>query len=148
MAFFARVLGVARAQRTERVRFGLALARLAERADDRAGTLSGGMQRRLNFACAVLHRPRVLLLDEPTAGVDPLSRKQLCAAIEAQRRAGVTVVCSTHLLDDVERLGERVVVMRSGRICADGSPAALMAACGTRDLHATVLRLTGGEGVA
>ncbi len=145
LAFFARVLGVRRAELRERVDHGLWLCDLAARADDLAGKLSTGMQRRLNFACAVLHRPRVLLLDEPTVGVDARSREHLYAAIEAERRAGVTLVCSTHSLDEAERLADRVLVLHHGRVCADGSPAALFAAHGSCDLHDLLLRLTSAE---
>jgi ABC-2 type transport system ATP-binding protein len=145
LAFFARVLGVARAELPARVEHGLAVAGLAARGGALAGALSLGMQRRLHFACAVLHRPRVLLLDEPTVGVDPQSRALLHAAIEAQRRSGAAIVCATHLFDEAEQLADRVLVMREARVCAEGTPAALRAQHGARDLRAIVMRLTGGE---
>jgi ABC-type multidrug transport system ATPase subunit len=100
------------------------------------------MQRRLHFACAVLHEPRLLLLDEPTAGVDADSRAQLYDAIETERRAGVTLVCATHLFDEAERLASRVLVLREGRVCADGPPAAVVAAHGAHDLGTAVRALT------
>jgi ABC-2 type transport system ATP-binding protein len=145
LVFFARVLGVAGSELRERVAHGLALAGLAVRADTLAGTLSLGMQRRLHFACGVLHRPRVLLLDEPTVGVDPQSRAQLHAAIETERRAGASVVCATHQFDEAERFADRVLVLRHGRVCADGAPATLRAEHGARDLQALVLQLTCAE---
>lgn len=122
LAFFARVHGVAQRDLPERVAAALALARLVERRGSRVGTLSGGMQRRLNLACATLHEPRVLLLDEPTVGVDRESREHLFEGVRALTRRGAAVVYSTHHLDEAEQLCERVLIVDRGRVVLQGAP--------------------------
>ena len=104
---------------------------LADRADDVVATFSGGMQRRLNLACALLHRPAVLLLDEPTVGVDPQSRERILDTVRAQASAGTAVLYSTHLMDEAERLCDRVVLIDAGRVVAAGSPAELTRQAGS-----------------
>jgi ABC-2 type transport system ATP-binding protein len=146
LVFFARAFGVSAAELGERVDYGLRHSGLAERAGDVAGTLSGGMQRRLNFACAVLHRPRVLLLDEPTVGVDPASRELLHRAIDEQLRGGAALICSTHRVEEAERLGARVVVMAGGRVRAQGLPGELLSRYEASDLQELMVKIAGEEG--
>jgi ABC-2 type transport system ATP-binding protein len=102
----------------ERVTWCLGLAGLSDRATDRVKTYSGGMKRRLNLACALVHDPPVLLLDEPTAGVDPQSRNHLLDTIEGLARAGRTILYTTHYMEEAERLCDRVAIMDQGRILA------------------------------
>jgi ABC-2 type transport system ATP-binding protein len=102
----------------ERVEWALGLVGLAARRGDRAGSLSGGMQRRLNLACAAVHEPELLLLDEPTAGVDAASRALLFVSLERLQLRGVTIVYSTHHLDEAERLCDRVAHFERGSIVA------------------------------
>lgn len=104
---------------------------LADRADDVVATYSGGMQRRLNLACGVLHRPRVLLLDEPTVGVDPQSRARIFATVREQAQAGAAVLYSTHYMEEAEQLCDRVVLIDAGRVLASGTPAELIARHGS-----------------
>ena len=106
----------------------LAAVGLSERADDVVATYSGGMQRRLNLACGVLHRPRVLLLDEPTVGVDPQSRERIFATIRDQAAGGAAVLYSTHYMEEAEQLCDRVVLLDGGRVIAQGTPAELVRA--------------------
>ena len=115
LAFFATLHGVPRAARPAAVARGLAFARLEARTAARAGTLSGGMRRRLHVAAAVVHAPAVLLLDEPTVGVDGASCAHLLAAVAALRDAGTAVVWSTHDDGPVAVLGARVVRLERGR---------------------------------
>jgi ABC-2 type transport system ATP-binding protein len=145
LRFFARIHGVPRARLEQRVRFGLQLADLSRRADDPAGNFSGGMQRRLNLACAVLHEPRLLLLDEPTAGVDPQSRQHLYDAIAALHAQGLTILISTHLIDEAERLCDRVAIVDGGRLRDQGTPQELCVRAGEADLQGALLSLTGRE---
>jgi ABC-2 type transport system ATP-binding protein len=84
------------------------------------------MKRRLNFACALLHRPKVLLLDEPTVGVDPQSRERIFAAVREQAAAGTSVLYSTHYMEEAEQLCDRVVLIDAGRVVASGTPAELI----------------------
>jgi len=126
LRFFAHLLGLRSRAAADAIVQAFELAGLAERADDIVSTFSGGMQRRLNLACALLHTPRVLLLDEPTVGVDPQSRERIVAAVHAQTAAGTAVLYSTHYMEEAERLCDRVVLIDHGRTVAIGAPAALV----------------------
>ena len=104
----------------------LDLVGLAERARDKPATFSGGMKRRLNIACALVHNPDVLLLDEPTAGVDPQSRNAIFDNLEALKRAGKAIVYTTHYMEEAERLADRIVIIDHGSVVASGSLAELL----------------------
>ena len=145
LRFFARLYGVPRAELDERVQLGLELADLSSRAQQRAGTFSGGMQRRLNLACAVVHRPRLLLLDEPTVGVDPHSRNHLLESVAALRGSGVALIYSTHLMEEADRLCDRVAVMDRGHLLALGASDALCREHACAGLGELFLQLTGEE---
>ncbi len=94
---------------------------LAERAHDKPATFSGGMKRRLNIACALVHDPDVLLFDEPTAGVDPQSRNAIFDTLETLKRQGKAIVYTTHYMEEVERLADQIVIIDHGRVVARGS---------------------------
>ena len=104
----------------------LALSRLTDRRNDRVDELSGGMRRRLLLARGLVHRPRLVLLDEPTVGLDPQIRTQLWTLIDELRGEGVTILMSTHYIEEAERLADEVAVMASGAIIARGKPADLV----------------------
>ena len=125
--FFARMQGLRGGEVTAAAARALALVGLEGRADEPVARFSGGMRRRLNVACGVLRRPRAILLDEPTVGVDPQSRERLFEAIESLARDGAAVVYSTHHMEEAERLCHRVVLLDVGRVVAEGTPAALVA---------------------
>jgi ABC-2 type transport system ATP-binding protein len=118
LAFFGRMYGLSGSRLRERVAWCLELAGLSDRRSDRVQTYSGGMKRRLNLACALIHDPPVLFLDEPTAGVDPQSRNHLCESIEALARQGRTVLYTTHYMEEAQRLCNRVAVMDHGKMLA------------------------------
>jgi ABC-2 type transport system ATP-binding protein len=122
LAFFGRLYGLAGALLRDRLDEALAFVRLTEHARRPARTFSGGMQRRLNLACALLHRPRLLLLDEPTVGLDIQSREAIFACLRELREGGAAMVFTTHHLDEVEQLCDRVGVMENGRLIASGPP--------------------------
>jgi lipooligosaccharide transport system ATP-binding protein len=123
---FARLYRVTRANRDNAVDAALTLAGLAHRADDRAAKLSGGMQRRLLIARALIHDPELVLLDEPTVGLDPQVRQQIWSLILELRKRGVTVLMSTHYIEEAERLADHVAIMAAGRVVAEGSPIELI----------------------
>jgi len=123
----------------ERIREVLDLTGLLDRAKEPIKRYSGGMKRRLNFACGIVHRPKVLLLDEPTVGVDPQSRVRLLELVREQARAGACVLYTTHYMEEAEALCDRLAIVDHGRICAQGTLAELRAMLGERD----VLRLSG-----
>ena len=131
LLFFARAAGLGRVEARAAAERALALAGFAERRDEAVAAFSGGMRRRLNLVCALLHRPRVLLLDEPTVGVDPQSRERIFGAVREQASAGVTVLWSTHQIEEAERLCDRVVLLDRGRVVADDIPSALIRLAGT-----------------
>ena len=130
LGFFARMYGLDRAARAAAVSDALALVGLEGRADEPIARFSGGMCRRLNVACGILHRPRVVLLDEPTVGVDPQSRERIFEAVVALARAGAAVLYSTHHMEEAERLCTRVVLLDAGHVVSAGTPATLVAAIG------------------
>jgi len=127
LAAFGSLNGVGGAALKERVEWALEWSGLADRANDMTKTFSGGMRRRLNIACSLLHKPRLVLLDEPTVGVDPQSRERIYEMLAALKRDGVSVVLTTHHLEEAERRCERIVIIDHGRIVAEGSMAELVA---------------------
>ncbi len=118
---FARFQGLRGTGVDRAVTDGLAFANLAERADDPVEGFSGGMKRRLNLAVGILHRPRVVLLDEPTVGIDPQSRERIFAMIGELAAQGVSILYTTHYLEEAERLCDRVAVIDGGRVIASGT---------------------------
>jgi len=117
----ARLCGLAKGDRGPEARRVLALVDLADRGQDRVGNFSKGMQQRLGLAVAFLGRPRLLLLDEPTSALDPRGRADVRRLIEEHKSLGTTVLLNSHLLSEVERSCDRVVVLHRGRVIADGS---------------------------
>ncbi|MBL0150418.1 MAG: ABC transporter ATP-binding protein [Ideonella sp.] len=124
---FGALYGLHGAGLKQRAAEVLAMVGLADRARDKPATFSGGMKRRLNIACALVHDPAVLLLDEPTAGVDPQSRNAIFDNLEALRRAGKALVYTTHYMEEAERLADRIVIIDHGQVVASGSLPSLLA---------------------
>jgi lipooligosaccharide transport system ATP-binding protein len=123
---FTFLYRVPRPQRRERIEAALEMANLADRRDTRADKLSGGMRRRLLIARALVHRPRLVLLDEPTVGLDPQVRQELWALIDALRSEGTSILMSTHYIEEAERLADTVTIMSHGEAVATGRPSALI----------------------
>jgi len=119
--FFASLYGLGQADRARRSADCLAAVGLSDRARSPVDTLSGGMQRRLNVAIALVHRPKLVILDEPTAGLDLEARYELWATIRSLKQQGMTVLLTTHLLDEAERLCDRVGILHQGTIAAEGT---------------------------
>ena len=124
--FFAELFGIARRDREERAARLLAASGMTPFRKRRAGQLSGGMKQKLGLTCALIHTPKVLLLDEPTAGVDPLSRRDFWRILYGLRREGVTIIVATSYLDEAERC-TRLGLLRDGRMLYCDTPSALKA---------------------
>lgn len=137
----ARLYGVPRGEVGDRSRELLAFVGLVERAGDRVATFSGGMKRRLDLARVLMTRPEVLLLDEPTGGLDPRGRAAVQDRLRALSREGTTLLVATHDLEEAERLADRVVILDQGRVVGEGKPGALVDTVGDR-----VVRVSLGEG--
>jgi ABC-2 type transport system ATP-binding protein len=122
LRYFGALYGLGGAALDDRIAWALDLVGLADRARDRVKQFSGGMQRRLNLAASLLHRPELLILDEPTAGVDPQSRAHMFETVRQLHAAGTAIVYTTHYLEEVEALCERVAILDHGRLVATGTP--------------------------
>jgi len=133
LAFFGRLQGLDRRTLAARVAEVLELVGLTDRARDRVGEYSGGMKRRANIAVGLLHRPRLLVLDEPTVGVAPQSRNAILESIEALGGEGLSVLYTTHYMEEAERLCDRIGILDEGRLVAEGTRRELVARLGTRD---------------
>jgi lipooligosaccharide transport system ATP-binding protein len=123
---FAHLYRIGRADRREAIERALKMARLEDRRDSRVDKLSGGMRRRLLIARALVHRPRLVLLDEPTVGLDPQVRQQLWALIDQLRSEGTTILMSTHYIEEAQRLCDTVTIMSHGSAVAVGPPKELV----------------------
>jgi lipooligosaccharide transport system ATP-binding protein len=124
---FTHLYRIGRGERRAAIERALAMANLADRRDSRVDKLSGGMRRRLLIARALVHRPRLVLLDEPTVGLDPQVRQELWALIDALRAEGTTILMSTHYIEEAQRLADTVLIMSHGKSVAAGPPAQLVA---------------------
>jgi ABC-2 type transport system ATP-binding protein len=131
--YFGRLQGLDRHQRRTRIDDVLDVVGLTDRAGDRVGEYSGGMQRRCNIAVGLLHQPELLVLDEPTVGVDPQSRNQILDSIEALGGAGLSVLYTTHYMEEAERLCDRIGIMDTGRMIAEGTRRQLITQVGEHD---------------
>lgn len=132
---FGGLHGLAGPVLRERIRRCLQIAGLEEFADRRVETYSGGLGRRLNLVVALLHQPRLLVLDEPTVGIDPQSRHFIHATLRTMNREGMTVVYTSHYLEEVEQLCDEIAIIDHGRIVAHGTTAALLAAHQTQEIE-------------
>lgn len=118
LEFFGQLYGLSGAKLRERIDWALGFAALADRQKDRVETYSGGMKRRMNIAVALIHGPELLLLDEPTVGVDPQSRNHIFDSIEKLKKNGMTILYTTHYMEEAQRLCDRVAIMDGGKLLA------------------------------
>jgi len=148
LRFFGALYGLSGAALDNAIKDAMALVGLSDRGNDRVATYSGGMKRRLNLAAGLLHDPDILLLDEPTVGVDPQSRNAIFENLEALKQRGKALLYTTHYMEEVERLADRIVVMDHGRVIAadtlDGLQAGVAVVGGGKaTLESVFLTLTG-----
>jgi ABC-2 type transport system ATP-binding protein len=134
LMFFGSMYYVPRAELARRIDKALELVGLKERSHDRIGTYSGGMKRRVNMAVAMLHEPQVMLLDEPTVGIDPQSRMLLLDVVSSLARADRAIIYTTHYMEEAEKLCSRVAIIDEGRIAAVGSNDQLIDSIGELDI--------------
>jgi ABC-2 type transport system ATP-binding protein len=123
--FFARIYGLSKSDRLEQVQGCLEAVNLGDRANSPVDTLSGGMQRRLSVAIALVHQPKLVILDEPTTGLDIEARYELWELIRQLKSQGITTLLTTHLLEEAERLCQRIGILKHGRLLAEGTLAEL-----------------------
>jgi lipooligosaccharide transport system ATP-binding protein len=148
---FAHLYRVPKEERSAAVERGLDISLLRDRRDSKVDQLSGGMRRRLLIARSLLHHPRLLLLDEPTVGLDPQVRQGLWSLIDQLRSEGVSILMSTHYIEEAERLCDDVTIMSHGKAVAKGSPRQLIAEhAGTQalEVYGSPARLSEVEGIA
>ena len=133
LRFFAKLYGLRGVDLDARIAEILEIVELSDRADERTDRFSGGMKRRLNIGLGLLNRPRLLVLDEPTVGVDPQSRNAILASVERFRQQGMAVLYTTHYMEEAERLCDRVGIIDVGHLIAEGTRRELVAMVGERD---------------
>ncbi|MDS0525869.1 ABC transporter ATP-binding protein [Clostridium sp. SHJSY1] len=124
--FFTSLYGLKGKELKNSVLEALKLVGLEDKKDNKPVTFSGGMKRRLNIACAIAHKPKILILDEPTVGIDPQSRNHILESIRLLRKNGTTIIYTTHYMEEVEEIADRVIIMDSGTKIAEGTIAELM----------------------
>jgi ABC-2 type transport system ATP-binding protein len=130
LTFFGRIYGLKGKELRQRVDEVLDMIGLTERADDAVEKYSGGMKRRVNIGAGLLHKPQILFLDEPTVGVDPQSRNAIFESVEALNRAGMSVIYTTHYMEEAQRLCQRIAIVDEGRLIALDTPTALIRSLG------------------
>lgn len=123
--FFASLYGLKGKELEEKVSKALDFVGLLERRKDKAKTFSGGMKRRLNIACAIAHEPELLIMDEPTVGIDPQSRNHILSSIKKLSQHGMTILYTTHYMEEVEEISTRILIMDSGTVIAEGTKESL-----------------------
>jgi len=143
--FFASLYGLKGGGLRDSCRFALEFTGLSDKAKDKVNTFSGGMKRRLNIACAIAHRPELLIMDEPTVGIDPQSRDHILEGIKQLRGQGMTILYTTHYMEEVEKISTRIIIMDEGNIIAEGTNESLKSehANETASLETIFLQLTG-----
>lgn len=146
LRYFGRLYGLTGQTLSERIDYCLTLVGLSDKADTRVETYSGGMKRRANLAAAILHEPRLLVLDEPTVGIDAQSRNMLLENLKGLRDTGMTIMYTTHYMEEAQQLCSRVAVVDHGCIIATGTPDALIDQTeGCTSLEDVFLHLTGKQ---
>lgn len=127
VAFFASLYGIKKEELKQHVLNALSFVGLLDKKDDKPKTFSGGMKRRLNIACAIAHLPKLLILDEPTVGIDPQSRNHILTSLKKLKEMGTTIIYTTHYMEEVEEIADRIVIMDKGTKIAEGSLKDLLA---------------------
>jgi len=133
VTFFGKLYGLRGSMLKERVEEALAFTGLRDFAKDRPGTFSGGMKRRLNIACAIMHRPKLIIMDEPTVGIDPQSRNHILESVKKLNAMGSTVIYTSHYMEEVEAISTKVGIMDQGKLVACGTKEDLIRQAGLEE---------------
>ena len=143
--FFASLYGLKGDALKNSCAFALKFTGLSDKAKDKVNTFSGGMKRRLNIACAIAHKPELLIMDEPTVGIDPQSRDHILEGVRRLREQGMTILYTTHYMEEVEKISTRIIIMDEGNIIAKGTNESLKSehADENASLETVFLKLTG-----
>ena len=141
--FFASLYGLKGSELREGSQFALDFTGLSDKAKDKVKTFSGGMKRRLNIACAIAHKPEFLIMDEPTVGIDPQSRNHILEGVRQLKVQGMTILYTTHYMEEVEEISTRIIIMDVGNIIAEGTNESLKSANEAPNLETVFLKLTG-----
>lgn len=144
LQFFASLYGLKGSRSNERIQAAMAVVDLLDHLNKPVSAYSGGMKRRLSLAIALLHEPELLVLDEPTVGIDPVLRQSIWKELLALRDKGTTIVLTTHVMDEADKC-DRIGLIRDGRLTAVDTPEALKARSGTQSLEEAFIALGGGE---
>ncbi|MBP2098167.1 ABC transporter ATP-binding protein [Enterococcus rivorum] len=136
--FFASLYGLKGQTLKNGIDFALRSVGLTGHRKDKVNTFSGGMKRRLNIACAIAHQPELLIMDEPTVGIDPQSRNHILASIRQMQQEGMTVLYTTHYMEEVEEISTRIIIMDHGKIIAEGSKESLKEVSGEKNIVITL----------
>ena len=139
LRFFGSLYGLGKKRLKDRIQATLEIAGLEDRCNDKVSTYSGGMKRRLNIAAALIHQPEIVLLDEPTVGVDPQSRNHIFERIDEMKKSGMTILYTTHYMEEAQRLCDRVAIMDKGKILAIDTVDDLLAKHGGRSVVSAAL---------
>ncbi len=121
VSFFASLYNIKGKQLQDKVREALELVGLYDKKDQKPKTFSGGMKRRLNIACGIVHQPQIIIMDEPTVGIDPQSRNHILESIKILKQKGATVIYSTHYMEEVEAISDRIIILNEGKVIAEGT---------------------------
>lgn len=145
--FFCALYGFKGAELKERVARALDFVGLTDVKDKKSGEFSGGMKRRLNMACGIAHSPKLIIMDEPTVGIDPQSRNRIMENVKELNRQGATIIYTTHYMPEVEDICSKITVIDHGRIIADGTKDEIMHSAGMNDasMEQIFLQLTGTD---
>lgn len=145
--FFCALYGFKGTELKERVARALDFVGLTDVKDKKAGEFSGGMKRRLNMACGIAHSPKLIIMDEPTVGIDPQSRNRIMENVKELNRQGATIIYTTHYMPEVEDICSKITVIDHGRIIADGTKDEIMHSAGMNDasMEQIFLQLTGTD---
>ncbi|HEY3316285.1 MAG TPA: ABC transporter ATP-binding protein [Bacillota bacterium] len=145
LAFWGRMYGLSGAPLKQRVDEVLSLVGLADRANDRIEKYSGGMKRRINIGAGLMHRPKLLLMDEPTVGIDPQSRNHILDTVRELNKAGTSVLYTSHYMEEVEELCDRIAIMDQGRVMACGTLNELRLLVGDKDVITIQAKVTDAQ---